>query len=913
MGDKISQLPAATTVDGTELVPIVQGGATKKVTGAILRSPTGVAGGDLTGTFPNPTLAAVTTAQIGVGSGSAIPVLTVDEKGRVTSLTTAANPALTTAQIAGLTTSTPAALSTTPTAGLSTSAARADHAHLMPSAADVGALGATAAAGGDLVGNFPNPTLAAVTTAQINVGSGTQIPVLSVDAKGRVTGLSSVPAAASTAAITALTGDVTAAGPGSAAATLAAITTAQSNVGSGTLIPVLSIDEKGRVTALSSTPVGSSAGGTVTSITAGTGLDGGTITSSGTISLASLTTAQSNVGSASQVPVLSINAQGQVTSLSSVAVSGVSLATTAPSSLSVSPVVGTSVAAARADHQHQFPTASEVGALPANSAAGGDLTGNFPAPTLAAVTTAQSNVGSSTVVPVLSVDAKGRVTSLTTAAISALTTAQIAGLSTDAPAPLATTAFAGLSTFAARADHQHVLPTASEVGALGATATASGDLTGNYPGPTLAAITTAQSNVGSSTIVPVLSVDAKGRVTSLTTAAIQATSTSAITSLTGDVIAAGPGAAAATLQAITTAQSNVGSASQVPILSIDAKGRVISLSSTPAVTSANATQIQGRNVASTLPLANQALVWNNTSSQWEPNYVGSYAIEYLLIAGGGSGGSAGGGGGGGVLTGSLAVTSLTVYPVVIGAGGSSGTGSTFIGNSGNNSTAFGATALGGGGGGQWSTSQNNRDGLPGGSGGGAGLNSVGSANAGGAGTSGQGFAGGNANQASSTGFAAGGGGGAGAVGGSKNNQVSGAGGAGVLNSINGSALYWAGGGGGGSQINPTTPGNGGIGGGGGGANGNGGTNTSTGGGTALNSGGNGTTAGSGLGGIGGNGGTNTGGGGGAMAISIGTSGSGASGIVILRYLGEQRGSGGTVTSAGGYTIHTFTTSGNFTA
>jgi hypothetical protein len=33
----------------------------------------------------------------------------------------------------------------------------------------------------------------------------------------------------------------------------------------------------------------------------------------------------------------------------------------------------------------------------------------------------------------------------------------------------------------------------------------------------------------------------------------------------------------------------------------------------------------------------------------------------------------------------------------------------------------------------------------------------------------------------------------------------------------------------------------------------------------------------------------------------------------VRYFGEQRGSGGTVTSSGGYTIHTFTSSGTYTA
>jgi len=59
---------------------------------------------------------------------------------------------------------------------------------------------------------------------------------------------------------------------------------------------------------------------------------------------------------------------------------------------------------------------------------------------------------------------------------------------------------------------------------------------------------------------------------------------------------------------------------------------------------------------------------------------------------------------------------------------------------------------------------------------------------------------------------------------------------------------------------------------------------------------------------------NSGGGGGGGALEDATDrgpAAGGSGIVIVRYVGDQRATGGTVTSDSGYTIHTFTSSGTF--
>ena len=269
--------------------------------------------------------------------------------------------------------------------------------------------------------------------------------------------------------------------------------------------------------------------------------------------------------------------------------------------------------------------------------------------------------------------------------------------------------------------------------------------------------------------------------------------------------------------------------------------------------------------------------YDTTSSSWlQFSQPAGYSVNYLVVAGGGGGGGnqGGGGGAGGLLASSATLSSGVSYTITVGGGGAGDSSAGAAGGTnGTNSVFTGiATATGGGGGGSGAT---NRNGLSGGSGGGA----SGPTFIGGSGTSGQGNTGGNGATAST-----GGGGGASFAGVTGTASGSGgAGGAGTASSISGSSVTYAGGGGGGT---------GGFGAGAGGSGG----------------GGAGGTSGAGTAGT-----TNSGGGGGGGANTPAAGGTGGSGVVIISYSGSQRGTGGTVTSSGGNTIHTFTSSGTYTA
>jgi hypothetical protein len=385
--------------------------------------------------------------------------------------------------------------------GLATVATTGDYNDLTNKPSTLGTVTTVSVVSNDGVsGVVANPT----STPAITLSLGAITPS-SVHASGSVLGSNLSGNNTGDQTIT-LTGDVTGSGTASFPATLATVNANVGTFGSTSLIPVLTVDAKGRITSISNVPITSGGTGTVTTVSA-TGTQGVT----------------TNVLNPTSAPAITIGL-GNITP-TSVAATGT--------------VTGSNLSGINTGNQTITLTGDVTGSG----------TGTFPA-TLADTGVTAGLYGTSTTVPRFQVDSKGRILSVSNIAIAS---------------------GAGTVTSVSGTGNQGVTVSGSPITSSGTLTIGLGAIT---PASVAASGTISGSNF-SGTFNGTFSGTSSGTNTGDQTI-----------SLTGDVTGSGTGTFATTLSTTGVAANTYGSSTQVPVFTVDAKGRITGVTNTTITTGA---------------------------------------------------------------------------------------------------------------------------------------------------------------------------------------------------------------------------------------------------------------------------------------------------------------------------------------
>lgn len=416
-----------------------------------------------------------------------------------------------------------------------------------------GPTGTTGATGpGVPTGGNTNQVLAKINSADFNTqwiniaGTGT---VTSVDGSGGTTGLSLTGGPITVAGTLTLGGTLNVASGGSGAASLTGylIGNGTSAFTASTTIPTTALS--GTVTnaqlANSSLTINGnlvSLGGTTTvtainpfALTIGTGLSGASYNGSAAVTVALSNTAVTlgAYGSASVVPTFTVNAQGQLTLATNATISipASAINTAIPNSGLANSAITINGSAI------SLGGSVSVGTVTSLSSTTLSIAGTSAVPTVnltSGIVTA-GTTGSASLIPVVTVDTYGRVTAVTTAANPQGTVTSVSGTGTVNGITLTGTVTSTGSitlggTLGSIANSQLSNSTISGIslGSNLAALTIGTGLSGtSYNGGTAATVAIANSGVttgtyGSASVIPVITVNAQGQITNVSTQATNA-------------------------------------------------------------------------------------------------------------------------------------------------------------------------------------------------------------------------------------------------------------------------------------------------------------------------------------------------------------------------------------------------------